>query len=327
MRRKKTQGFFNILSVFVLVLTISSLVVGYPSVSHASDITQQTADSWFSGLTDSQFTINVTEDSNPPTVTIPPGSTSSRPQIVFKLFSFVGEGANGTQNTKWLLFQAYQADSSGNLSPINNLFLTADDNNNAGHVLYVPSNQSQSPNDIVSNINNYIVDGYGITGIGSVKKMFDDTTINNIFGYLMNVPKGTDDGSQTPNCADKNVYTVGPSGADGKTVQAVQDAHNDAFNGAHASEFNANCENPSGWAAQWGIQSQNAPLTSGNCSLTLLFATKDLSTAFSGLVSCIFDSLFKPIVIWAAGFVEQAAGVSWLPPDYKLALIERCHLS
>lgn len=71
-------------------------------------------------------------------------------------------------------------------------------------------------------------------------------------------------------------------------------------------------EEEDGWLAKWGIK--NITPGSGACGLEKILEDS-IGQIFNNLLKCIVDEIFIPVLTWAAGLVEQSAGISWWHRD------------
>ncbi|HSX41787.1 MAG TPA: hypothetical protein VLE93_00380 [Candidatus Saccharimonadales bacterium] len=263
---------------------------------------------------------------------VPADKDSGRPPLIFKL---VAASFSATFKTvKWLIFQAYQVDSNGkNPQIVSNFYLLVNDCSakNGG----TSSSVSFDCFDLIYDTDQASVytgvfkdDTYpggailingsnGGSNIGGLAIPNDGPgSINEIFGYVLDVPK---DGSQ--NCLNGGVYTTGPpkDKPDGQTVQDIQKKYSVVDQGA-ASNLSSSCASKAGWPAYWNIKVNNQVISNGGgtCGFNLIFQG-DLGKAFNQLIDCLFTEIFQPAITWAAQLVTSAAGVSYAPPPDTLA--------
>lgn len=306
-----------------------------PAVSYTGDQIKKWTDAFNGQDKNLRIVYSNTQPNNPPTVVpvgkdfVPADSASGRPPLLFKL---VATSFNATVSTiKWLTFQAYQVDSSGqNPQIIPNFYFLMNDCS-AKNTTGSGSSTRVDCFDLIYDIDQtsvyrgifddsayptgvVLING-NTTGIGILQNLggleISDAQINEIFGYIMNIPK---DGSQ--NCQNGGVYTTGPPSAtppaDGQTVQEIQKKIS-AVNQGVASNLDSSCAG-AGWLGYWGITNVNNQTVGGDCGIGIIFGLGDIGKIFDKLTQCIFDNIFIPIVTWASDLVTKAAGISSVSP-------------
>jgi hypothetical protein len=76
---------------------------------------------------------------------------------------------------------------------------------------------------------------------------------------------------------------------------------------------NLNC-NQNSWLDKWGVtyETVESSLIDLPCGINELF-NGDLGEAFDKMTDCLFEQIFVPLLKWATGLVENAAGISLAP--------------
>jgi|GEM_PF-6470148 len=188
------------------------------------------------------------------------------------------------------------------------------------------------------------IDGANI-GVASVKGQPLETDVNHLAGMVHDFPKSSED-TEIDNCLDAStVEQTGPSeertGESSYSVNVRESLYGfgkgDKTNlpeqrewgSAGPSALNSNCLNDSstGWAKYWGIDTfvAESPFAAGECHVGRLFLD-GIADAFTKLVRCLIVDLFIPIIGFVAGYIQDAAGVSYYPTQHQVLLVRSIYV-
>lgn len=237
---------------------------------------------------------------------IPADPSVGRPQLYFKLVAASFNGARGTLDQKWLIFQAYgRTDTSGPFEKIDNFYYLVESGGfieSSGHRLNIIYDTDQT-NVFIGIFSNQSIENGGALVQGGGGLSIPDADINKVFGYIMNVPKA----NRSDNCDDSGgVYKTGRPGADieGATTKEIYDKHPDTVTtnaNNTASNIHSNCGTRGGWLQYWSVKINFArDGGGGGCSLNVLTKIQDgvgtmIVTIFACVIQSLIDNIYKPL--------------------------------
>lgn len=289
-----------------------------------------TVQGWFNNedISGLEITIYETKD-NPPKVFVSRSKLSNRPpkDLAFKLIAVSGEGATADPvgNKDWLTFQGFLGEEK-----VDNLYLQVSDDLDANFLygtnyeMIKKGNHPDSPGG---------TDAYNTTEVGRVATSEGDgfaSSLGKLFTYIENIANYVDKDHYSDNCGQglisgQTLLITGPKDATPKPDIAT--TTDKGVDGSHARGLNQNCINISanGWLQYWGVKDlfSATPLeTPGSCNFgSLISGNGEIGTVFGKILKCLFDTIFVPMVEWAAKQVEYASGLSWLAPTERYYLI------
>ncbi|MEK7202016.1 MAG: hypothetical protein AAB669_00575 [Patescibacteria group bacterium] len=239
---------------------------------------------------------------------IPADPSVGRPQLQFRLVGVSFNGARGTLDQKWLIFQAYgRTGTSGPFEKIDNFYYLVESCDqitgiqSSGHCLNIIYDTDQA-NVFIGIFSNQSIENGGALIQGSGGLSIPDDDINKVFGYIMNVPKA----SRSDNCDDPGgVYKTGRpgTGIEGATTKEIYDKHPDTVTtnaNKTASNLHSNCGTKvgeGGWLDYWGVKINFARSEDGggDCSLVQI-AKNGLDNILTSVVACAVGGLINSVI-------------------------------
>ncbi len=214
--------------------------------------------------------------------------------------TLVGAGAGGYigdhtgSNVAWSIFEAFDENDKA----IPPLIILGDNKGPNWEMYYI--DESFDASDPSANGSNPLSlqmqdDGDGIRS----------TTFHQLYRYVFDEPPKPGDDS----CKDGRAFTTGPNSPTKILTREY----------SQVSALNSNCLNRNGsggWPDYWGVKVTSEAGDAANCGISNIFTgNQDIGGIFGSLTKCLFDSIFKPLVDWAADLVSKAAGISYFRPQ------------